>query len=275
MSTLSLPTPVSAPDPLEKRSTWFVGLFSWYARRFVARHFHAVRLARAGAAPGTFSGPLVVALNHPSWWDPMVAAVLAERFPAHRIAAPIEAKALARYRFFHWLGFFGVEAGSSRGYEQLLGGARRVLARPDGALWLTPQGHFVDSAVRPVELRPGIGHVLHDLSNATLLPVAIDYRFWDERLPEALVRFGDPIRVLDGRALSPSGWTALCAQALEDTQDALAVDAARRDPSRFETILSGRAGVNPVYDLFQRVKAWLSGDRWDPEHASVVGRSAK
>ncbi len=273
MSTLSLPTPVSAPDPLEKRSTWFVGLFSWYARRFVARHFHAVRLARAGAAPGTFSGPLVVALNHPSWWDPMIAAVLASRFAGHRIAAPIEARALSRYRFFRWLGFFGVEAGSSRGYEQLLGAARRVLDRPDGALWLTPQGHFVDASARPVRLRPGIGHVLHGMRGGTVLPVALDYRFWDERLPEALVRLGDPVRVLDGGALTPEEWTAMVERALEQTQDMLAADAASRDPARFETVLAGRAGVNPVYDLLQRARAWLSGRRWDPEHASVVGRT--
>jgi len=247
-----------------------VGLFSWYSRRYVARHFHAVRLARAGAAPETFSGPLVVALNHPSWWDPMIAAVLAPRFAGHRIAAPIEARALERYRFFRWLGFFGVEAGSSRGYAQLLGAARRVLSRSDGALWLTPQGQFVDSAARPVELRPGIGHVLHELNDATVLPVALDYRFWDERLPEALVRFGEPIRVPDGRALAPAAWTALVARALEDTQDALAVDAAARDPGRFERLVAGRAGVNPVYDLFQRVKALVGGRRWDPEHAAVV-----
>jgi 1-acyl-sn-glycerol-3-phosphate acyltransferase len=274
MSTLSLPTPVSAPDPLEKRSTWFVGLFSWYARRFVARHFHAVRLARAGAAPEIFSGPLVVALNHPSWWDPMIAAVLAPRFPDHRIAAPIEAKALGRYRFFRWLGFFGVEQGSARAYGQLLGAARRVLSRPDGALWLTPQGRFVDAAERPVRLRPGIGHVLADLRGGTVLPVALDYRFWDERLPEALVRFGEPIRVPDGAALAPAAWTSLVAKALERTQDGLAVDAASRDPARFETLVRGRAGVNPAYDLIQRVRALLSGQRWEPEHSAVERRVA-
>ncbi len=157
---------VTTLDPLEERRPWFVGLFSWYSRRFVARHFHAVRLARAGAAPESFSGPLVVALNHPSWWDPMVAAVLAPRFSGHRITAPIDARALGRYRFVRWLGFLGVEVGTSRGYEQLLGVAHRVLSLPDGALWLTPQGRFVDASQRPV--RPTPVWISSTMSNAPL-----------------------------------------------------------------------------------------------------------
>ena len=64
--------------------------FAWYASRYVARHFSAVRIA-GGEPPMLAAGrPAVVFLNHPSWWDPLIAAVLAMTFyPERSHYAPI------------------------------------------------------------------------------------------------------------------------------------------------------------------------------------------
>jgi len=62
MSTRPAP-PLPRPSPLIVR--WF----RRYARRYLARHFHAVRLARQ-TLPDLGAGPTLIILNHPSWWGP-------------------------------------------------------------------------------------------------------------------------------------------------------------------------------------------------------------
>jgi len=78
-------------------SAWMWRGFSWYGKRYVAKHFHAVRLSRASPAPDmSYDAPAIVYLNHPSWWDPMTCLVLAgARFAHRRHYAPIDAHVFA------------------------------------------------------------------------------------------------------------------------------------------------------------------------------------
>jgi len=181
---------------------------------------------------------------------------------------PIEARALGRYPFFERIGFFGIEPGTRVGWERLLEVADRVAGRRDAAFWITPQGRFTDPRLRPIVLKPGVGHVVRRLHGGAVLPVALEYGFWSERLPEALVRFGDPIPVEDGSTLDPDAWTARVAEGLTAAQDALAIDAIRRDPAAFRTLVVGRSGVTCLYDAWRRLRAALRGERYDPEHGS-------
>ena len=264
-------TPAShSPSPLDRRWFWLISLFRWYGRRFLRKHFHAVRLARRGSSPTLPDGPLIIALSHPSWWDPMLGIALSERFAERAHVVPIEAAALGRYGFFERLGFFGIEPGSRAGFERLLQVADQVLPRRDVAFWITPQGRFTDVRRRPLELRPGVGHLAQRLRGGAILPVALEYTFWTERTPEALVRFGEPILVDDGSSRSVDAWTEQVALALTQAQDDLAVDAMTRDPAAFETLLEGRSGTAVVYDLWRRGWAMLRGRHYAREHAAVL-----
>lgn len=248
-----------------------VSLFGRYSERYMARHFHAVRLARAGRPGGEAlrGRPLVVCLNHPAWWDPLAGLVLARRiFPGLRHFAPIDAAGLAKYRFFARLGFFGIEPGTARGARRFLEVSQALLAQPDTVLWVTAGGRFADPRERPVRLRPGLGALLARVDRATVLPLALEYPFWEERCPEALARFGDAVHVRGG-ARTAAGWTAFLEERLAATQDALASDALARDAGRFETLLGGRAGVGGVYDLWRRARARLRGEAFRPEHGAV------
>jgi hypothetical protein len=96
--------------------------------------------------------------------------------------------------------------------------------------------------------------------------MAIEYPLWNDRLPEVLVRFGPLVPVAAGPSDSPDGWTRRIESALEATQDALARSARRRDPSAFETLIGGTAGVGGFYDLGRRLLAPLRGIRFSPDH---------
>jgi 1-acyl-sn-glycerol-3-phosphate acyltransferase len=180
----------NVPEP-RVSATW-MRWFAAYAERYVRKHFHSMRLLNAPSPVSTH--PLVIFLNHASWWDPMTCLVLRNRFFAHRTSfAPMDAAALDKYRFFTRLGFFPVEQNSVRGTVAFLESATRVLSRHDSALWLTPQGRFTDVRTRPVTFRSGLAHLASRVPVATYLPLAIEYAFWEERLPEVCVNFGEPL----------------------------------------------------------------------------------
>jgi len=246
-------------------SPWVWRWFGRYARWYVPRHFHAVRMLR-DAPPqhdDADGRPLVVYLNHPSWWDPMTCLILAHHFwPRRRHYAPIDAAALRRYPFFAKLGFFGVEQEDTRrGGLAFLRTAREILRDPAAALWVTAQGQFTDTRARPIRLGPGLARLAAHVPGATILPLAIEYPFWSEKHPEALTAFGVPV--------DPAATESAFERELERAADRLAVAAQARDSAAFETILGGRAGVTLPYDLWRRARALFAGRRYQSEHGTV------
>lgn len=188
-------------------SPLLVAMFGRYCEGYLGRHFHAVRLSKTQRPdPAALAGrPLIVYFNHPSW-DPLICLQLAAQlFPDRAHYGPIDAGALTRYRFFEKLGFFGVEPGTSRGARRFLEASLDILARPRTALWIAAEGRFTDPRERPVRLRSGISHLAARVREAVLLPLALEYPFWEERTPEALARFGEEIATGDA-GLAAADW---------------------------------------------------------------------
>jgi 1-acyl-sn-glycerol-3-phosphate acyltransferase len=263
-----------ASAALPRRWPWLVRGFRKYACRYVRKHFHAVRLSRSGGTFPATDEPLLVVLNHPSWWDPLVGIVLSREFADRDQFAAIDAVAVQKYRFFTRLGFVGVDTKSLRGAAEFLRTGAAILSGPRRVFWVTAQGRFTDVRERPLALRSGVGHLAARLAAGIVLPVALEYAFWSERTPEALVRLGEPLRVAEHPGLTGKQWTALVEAALTRNLDALGAEAMRRDPAAFTELLSGTTGVGGVYDGWRRVKAWLRGKKFDPSHDSAA-REAK
>jgi 1-acyl-sn-glycerol-3-phosphate acyltransferase len=244
---------------------WFV----WYSRRYVRRHFHSLRVSLKGLPPETQELPLVIYSNHASWWDALVCLVLKEQcFPGRTAFAPIDAAMLARYKFFRRLGFFGVEQHSRRGAIQFLHTAEAILRSPQNLLAITPQGRFVDVRERPIRFESGLGHLATRVQRALFVPFATEYVFWEERLPEILVRFGEPvvIQTQHRAAFTSKYWTKLFEEKLTDTQGALAAEVQRRNASDFQVVLRGGSGQGGVYDLWRSFKAKWRGEAFRKEH---------
>jgi hypothetical protein len=195
-----------------------------------------------------------------------VALALTELFPDRAHFAPMDAAALGRYRFLDRLGLFGVAAGALRGAREFLRTGEAILSRPRTALWVTAQGRFADPRDRPPGLRPGVAHLVRRLPRVVVLPLALEYPFWDERFPEALARFGPPLVVEQGRTRGAEAWRGTIEAALARTQDALAEEARRRDASAFETLVHGRAGIGALYDGWRRLRALLRREAFRPGH---------
>ncbi len=96
--------------------------------------------------------------------------------------------------------------------------------------------------------------------------MAVEYPFWDERTPEALIRFGAAVPGEEIARLGTRDGAARLEVALTDTLDALSKEAMTRDPALFDTLLAGKVGVGGVYDLWRRAKAWSRGERFEAAH---------
>lgn len=251
-------------DPLAARSPFLVALFCRYVQRDIRRRFHALRLARADRPVLPPDRPVIVYSNHPSWWDPAIFFFLQHQcFPGRAGFGPMDAEALERYPMFRRLGVFGVEPGA-RGAARFLELASRVLEHPANVLWITAEGAFTDARTRPVRLRPGLGHLARRVPRAVIVPLALEYTFWNESKPEALVRFGSPMA--GDAAPRVSDWTNRLEAALTATMDALAVAAITRDATLFEPLTRGRVGVGGPYDLWRRLRAAASGQHFEASH---------
>ena len=169
-------------------------------------------------------------------------------------------------RVFERMGVFGIALDTPRGAARFLSTSLRILSDPASILWITAEGEFADVRRRPLQLRPGIAHLARRVPGAVILPLAVEYPFWNESRPEALVRFGDPIE--SGPQRTVAGWTGHLEAELTRTMDGLAAEAVQRDPRRFQTLLRGGGGVGGIYDLYRRSRAFAAGRRFDPRHES-------
>jgi 1-acyl-sn-glycerol-3-phosphate acyltransferase len=237
-------------DPLPKRWAWLYRGFRKYVLRYLRKHFHAVRLSKGSAALPNDGLPVLVVLNHPSWWDPMVGIPLSDLFTDFTHFAAIDASMLRKYRVFARLGFFGIDMKSLSGARTFLRTGSAILSHDHHAVWVTAQGQFADVRKRPLGLKPGVGHLAARLKKGWIVPIAIEYAFWNERRPEALARIGEPIslagRSSDERCEDPSlarpankEWTLLIEARLTETLDALNAEVMTRDPAHFTPLVGG------------------------------------
>ncbi len=253
-----------------KINAWMRKWFTGYSTRYLKKNFHTLRLSCAGMPPDLKDESAVIFLNHSSWWDPLVCLFLSQQFfPQHQSFAPIDAKALEKYKMLGRIGLFGIDQSSWRGAAKFLRTSGTILDAPRSLLWLTPQGRFADARERPLKFQAGLGHLAARNAALKFIPLALDFSFWEERMPEILCRFGSPIRSGEPALhdLPPAKWTAVFETRLAETQDALALESLRRNPADFQILFRSGGGVNWFYDRWRRGMAAWRGDKFNLEHS--------
>lgn len=243
---------------------WF---FRGIVRGYFRRHFSGVRLSHASNLANLSDERLIVYSNHSSWWDPMVLVLMAAKLmPQRDHFAPMDASALERYGIFKRIGVFGVEMKTARGAAQFLRTGNKIV-HSGGVLWVTPQGRFADSRERPLGFKPGLAALAAKMDGGcTILPLAIEYVFWDERLPETLLHFGDPVCV-NGQSVEEV--QQQIETSLLNTMEALKAMAMARNPAAFSLVHDGTVGTGGFYELGQRMLATVRRRSFQPEHTAI------
>jgi 1-acyl-sn-glycerol-3-phosphate acyltransferase len=255
---------MSQPGEVPHISSFTLRFFRSIVRSYFRRHFRAVQVQHFEKLASAKEGPLIVYGNHSSWWDPMLITLLASVYlPHRRHYAPMADEQLVRYPILRKIGIFPVAMRSSRGAAEFLSTAQAIL-NSGGVLWITPQARFADVRERPLRFKAGLAMLALRVPGVQLLPLAAEYTFWDERLPETLGRFGDPLRV-PGDATVESA-TAQLEAALEQSMDELREAAKTRDFRQFATVLSGRRGTGGFYGVRQMFGSWVGGKKHFRDH---------
>ena len=253
------PAPVISP--------WLLNGFLAYAPFYVRRHLHTVRVSGAHHLASTEHRATVIYMNHASWWDPMIAALLAGAYLRKRSHyTPIDADALQKYKFFSRLGFFGIERNQFRGARKFLSIGEQILSRADSVLWMTPQGRFADVRERPLKFESGLANLLLRSQSCSVIPVAVEYAHWEERTPEALILIGAPVEI--DRSAKPTALNAQLESRLAQEMDELARASISRKVEGFDSLLHGNAGVGGIYDLWRSFKARLRGEDFTTAHGT-------
>jgi len=258
----------SLPEP-PPVSHWIQNGFHVFIRSYLRRHFHSVAVADNDVWNFDFpkDQPLIFYCNHPSWWDPLLVHFFnSHRFSGRQFYAPIDAEALEQYQVFKKLGFYGVSLSSTRGASSFLKQSRAIVSAPNTVLWITPEGRFSDVRDQSAPFMPGLAHLCSRLDSGFVVPMALEYAFWEERLPEALCKMGTPIELASSRQMTKEQWQMRLTTTLRQTQAELAALVILRDSKPFRNLLSGKKGSGPIYDSMRRIRAILTGQRFKASH---------
>lgn len=189
---------LGAPDaghPVPVRRDLYVRRFLSVSQLLVKSCFERIDLQ--ANLKETIPSAAVVYSNHPSFWDPLMCALVTRHlFPGHHVFAPIEEKAMSRFWFFQGLGFFPVRVGTVVGLRSFLKVGQAILEKVEKpCLTLTPEGHFTEPSLRPVRLQRGLARLLRNGANRTIsaYPLAIEYRFQENFRPTAFLKLGSPL----------------------------------------------------------------------------------
>lgn len=255
-----------------EHSVFLSGWFGWWIRRMFRRSFNAVRFEGESADVlrrlGERRGPALVAMNHQSWWDPLIGLLVGGLLtPARPVMGPMQADQLKKFAIFRKVGVFGIEPDDPASLGEMVKYVRWSFAQdPARVLWITPQGEFVDPRAE-VRVRPGASAVAARLSDepaaCDVVVLAIEMVFWIDQRPEVLLRAAD-VRCHGDDRSSTIAWTRALNAAMRDNASALANASITRDPARFRVVYSAegvpRDGddvggrINPLVDLWLRLR---------------------
>ena len=125
--------------------------FNWALRRWLdrtlRRRFHNVYIGGAEHLRALPTGrPVVGCVNHTNWWDGFVLYVLSHRLLPHDIHLAMEEKNLRRYRFFTWMGVFGVDLATRASALPGMRYAVKILREPSRLVWMFGQGKLLPAS---------------------------------------------------------------------------------------------------------------------------------
>jgi hypothetical protein len=215
-----------------------------------------VRIAKSTSAHlralEAHTAPAIVVLNHASWWDPLVALMLAQQYcPSRTGCAPMDREMLEKFGFFRKLGIFGVDPDDPRTLPAMRDYVLQHFAQSTKpTLWITPQGKFTDVRAA-IALRPGVASIAARAVDVSVVCVAAEYAMWTEKKPELLLRANPVPRP---QRSSTVAWHGAMTAAMQENADELAKLVIARAPHAFDTILSSSHGVNPIVNLWARVR---------------------
>ncbi len=145
--------------------------------------------------------PIIMFAPHHNWWDGMMGYVICNRIFKKEIRIMIEE--LNRFPLIRRGGAFSVNKKSPQASMPAIKYAVDCLGDPNNILYIFPEGIIKPPNHRPLELQTGMTYIAEKAAKkygkVALMPVAVNYCFLRENVPEILIDFGDIIHLTDDK----------------------------------------------------------------------------
>ncbi len=229
---------------------WFAGHVTGRLRAtFAGVHVRGLDTLRSEVGQAS----VLLIANHTAWWDPMLALWLTLAQVEHAASyGMMDAANLRRFRFFRWVGAFGVDRTSRRDGARASRYAIALLRQPGTAVWLFPQGAEQPPHV-PLRFEPGAAGIARRTPGVRVIPVAFVYVFEGDERPHAYVSIGDPMQ--PGVAADPRAQEA----AVDAERSRVARHLETRDEA-FATLLAHPVSPKAAWAtrMLDRLAGWLA-----------------
>ena len=165
------------------KSNLFCTLFGAYVKSKLKKAFFDVRICgHEQLTQALSSEPVILAINHVCWWDPMVLIRLQSALDMDGYAL-MDRTNFREMPFFGKLGALPLTVEKPRRAVLELKRAAKLLDRPGRVLAIFPQGKQLAMHL-PLTLKPGVFY-LSQFSSAPVYPIALRYDFYEG--PRAVV----------------------------------------------------------------------------------------
>jgi 1-acyl-sn-glycerol-3-phosphate acyltransferase len=196
---------------ISNRKPWVLGLTYPYVRYRMRKSLDGCYVRGLEEAQQLAKEqPLIIACNHVSWWDSLFILLLAEKL-AGVSHCYMDAANLNKLPFFGWWGAIKLDRSHPRRALHDLDAGQELVREAGHILWIFPQGDQRPAHLRPLGLAAGVRR-LAKKSQATVLPLSLNYLHRQQPQVTAAASFGQAILPPHGNALLPQLEDELCKQ---------------------------------------------------------------
>lgn len=183
----------AAPPVTDRgRSRPAVRFFRWFAGRKLRGAMDGVYVRGLDTLRRRLAeGPVIVALNHASWWDILLIIWLDGLVDADARAV-MDARNLRRLPYFGLIGAVSLDRQDKAQGRRDLAGIATLLDRPNRLVFIYPQGRHRPTGIRPLGLKPGV-RSLAAAAQVPVVPISVQYGFRETEKITATIDIGAPL----------------------------------------------------------------------------------
>ena len=169
-------------------------IWHFYIRNAIKRRFYSIRVKH----PEHFDMrnkdyPCIFYAQHTCWWDGLIGYCLYWFLFKEKTNMMIED--LLSFPLLKYVGAFSIDKKSPKSILRSMQYSVEFMKNEKISLWMFPQGVIKPPNHRPLEFQKGLAFLVQKTGKVNLIPIAMQYPFLRQGLPEVMVDIGKPIIV--------------------------------------------------------------------------------
>lgn len=183
-------------DPFIKaeHSKFWLAIWNFFVNLLLRRRFYSIRVKNAHHYDLRDKDVAnIYYAQHTCWWDGMVGYYLCHYLFKDTMNMMVED--LIKFPLLSKVGAFSIDKKTPKSTLRSMKYCTDFLNKEKISLWLFPQGVIMPPNHRPLEFQKGVAFIAQRVKKVNLFPIAIQYVFLRQGLPEVLIDVGKPILV--------------------------------------------------------------------------------